>query len=53
MMTQQRINSMNANENNNANTIQNQEVYDGAKEVMLQEGVIPKEKIGKAGSHTM
>lgn len=44
-MTQQRINSMNANENNNANTIQNQEVYDGAKEVMLQEGVIPKEII--------
>lgn len=36
---------MNANENNNANTIQNQEVYDSAKEVMLQEGVIPKEII--------
>lgn len=34
---------MNANENNN--TIQNQEVYDGTKEVMLQEGVIPKEII--------
>lgn len=33
---------MNANENNN--TI-NQEVYDGIKEVMLQEGVIPKEII--------
>lgn len=33
---------MNANENNN--TI-NQEVYDGVKEVMLQEGVIPKEII--------
>lgn len=31
---------MNANENNN--TI-NQEVYDGVKEVMLQEGVIPRE----------
>lgn len=30
---------MNANENNN--TI-NQEVYDGVKEVMLQEGVIAK-----------
>lgn len=33
---------MNANENNN--TV-NQEVYDGVKEVMLQEGVIPKEII--------
>lgn len=33
---------MNANENNN--TI-NQEVYDGVKEVMLQEGVIPREVI--------
>lgn len=32
MMTQQKINSMNANENNNANTIQDQEVYDGAKD---------------------
>lgn len=36
---------MNADENNNTNTIHNQEVYDGIKEVMLQEGVIPKEII--------
>lgn len=34
---------MNASENNN--TIKNQEAYEGIREAMLQEGVIPKEAI--------
>ena len=34
---------MNVNENNDINAIQNQEVYEGIREAMLQEGVIPRE----------
>ncbi|RDU58218.1 hypothetical protein, partial [Helicobacter sp. MIT 14-3879] len=36
---------MGANENNGINEIHNQEAYEGIKQVMLQEGVIPREVI--------